>query len=86
MDPTETLTLKLPQSLAKALLLASRREQIGKSELVRRAIAAHLERGQRDAGARPSVLYRADDLVGCFDGGPKDLASNPRHLAGFGKV
>jgi Ribbon-helix-helix protein, copG family len=86
MVPTETLTLKLPESLAKALLRASQREQISKSELVRRVIAAHLGRSQRDVGALPSLLDRADDLVGCFDGGPKDLASNPRHLAGFGKV
>jgi hypothetical protein len=53
---------------------------------VRRVIAAHLGRSQRDVGALPSLLDRADDLVGCFGGGPKDLASNPRHLAGFGKV
>jgi hypothetical protein len=32
------------------------------------------------------ALDQADDLVGCFSGGPKDLASNPRHLVGFGKV
>jgi hypothetical protein len=86
MDATETLTLKLPQSLAEALLRASQREQISKSELVRRAVAAHLGRGQRNAGAEPSLLDRADDLVGCFSGGPRDLASNPRHMEGFGKV
>jgi hypothetical protein len=86
MQSSETLTLKLPQSLANALLHASQRQQISKSELVRRAIAAHLARGQRDAGAQPSLLDRADDLVGCFGGGPKHLASKPRHLQGFGKV
>ena len=86
MEATETLTLKLPQSLAKALLRASQREQISKSELVRRAVADHLGRSRRDAGAQPSLLDRADDLVGCFDGGPKDLASNLRHLRGLGKV
>lgn len=82
----ETLTLKLPQSLAKALLRASRRDRISKSELVRRPIVAHLAQNRRDAGVQRSLLDRADDLVGCFDGGPKDLASNPRHLQDFGKV
>lgn len=86
VNPTETLTVKLPQSLAKALLRASRRERISKSELVRRAVAAHLARSLRHAGVQPSLLDRAGDLVGCFDGGPKDLAANPRDLAGFGKV
>lgn len=86
LHTTETLTLKLPRSLADELLRASRREQISKSELVRRAVAAHLARNQRDVGTEPSLLEQADDLVGCFSGGPKDLASNPRHLQGFGKV
>jgi hypothetical protein len=35
---------------------------------------------------RPSsALDLAGDLVGCFSGGPADLASNPRHLDGFGQ-
>lgn len=33
----------------------------------------------------PSALDLAGDLVGCFSGGPADLASNPRHLDGFGQ-
>ena len=86
MDAIQTLTLKLPRSLADELLRASEREQISKSELVRRAVAAYLARGERAAGGQPSLLDQADDLVGCFSGGPKDLASNPRHLDGFGKV
>jgi hypothetical protein len=32
----------------------------------------------------PSALDLAGDLVGCFGGGSADLASNPRHLDGFG--
>jgi Ribbon-helix-helix protein, copG family len=86
MGPTETLTVELPQSLAKALLRASRRGRIGKSELVCRAVAAYLARSERDGDAQPSLLDRADDLVGCFDGGPKNLASDRRRLAGFGRM
>lgn len=33
----------------------------------------------------PRALDLAGDLVGCFSGGPADLASNPRHLDGFGQ-
>lgn len=33
-----------------------------------------------------SALDRADNLVGCLEGGPEDLASNPAHLDGFGKT
>jgi hypothetical protein len=31
-----------------------------------------------------TALDRAGDLVGCFEGGPHGLASNPEHLAGLG--
>lgn len=79
-----TLTVKMPQQLAAALDEISAREHLSKSELVRRAIENYL-RAQNTGGSRASVLDRAGDLVGCFKGGPKDLASNPRHLAGFGR-
>ena len=80
-----TLTIKLPHALDDAVATASAREHISKSALVRRALEAYL--AQR-ISATPfvSALDKAGDLVGCFEGGPKDLASNPAHLAGFGKV
>jgi hypothetical protein len=78
-----TLTIKIPPSLDSALAQASARAQVTKSELVRRAVAAYLAAGaQRNAGP-PSALELAGDLVGCFGGGPDDLASNPRHLDDF---
>jgi len=80
-----TLTLKIPPQLDEALAEASQRAQVSKSELVRRAVAAYLGQGQRGAKAA-SALDLAGDLVGCFEGGPADLASNPRHLDGFGQV
>ncbi len=82
-----TLTIKLPASLDEALAAASVRQQLSKSELVRRAIAAYME-GARAAGggkAAPSALAQAGDLVGCFAGGPADLSSNPRHMDDFGR-
>jgi hypothetical protein len=82
-----TLTLKLPASLDAALGAASQKAQITKSELVRRAVLAYLAPGGAIEGlsATPSALALAGDLVGCLSGGPKDLASNPRHLDGFGQ-
>ena len=34
-----------------------------------------------------SALARAEalGLVGCVDGGPGDLATNPRHMVGYGE-
>ncbi len=78
------LTIKIPSGLDDQLISASTRLQLSKSELVRRAIVAYLERPAASTAA-PSALALAGDLVGCFTGGPVDLASNPKHLEGFGR-
>lgn len=80
-----TLTIKLPASLDAELLDASQRSRLSKSELVRRAIVAYIAVGDQQPHAE-SALSMAGDLVGCFSGGPTDLASNPRHMDAFGKV
>lgn len=80
-----TLTIKLPSQLDGAIAAASAQEHISKSALVRRALESYL--AQRNAAAAPfvSALDKAGDLVGCLHGGPRDLASNPVHMAGFGE-
>lgn len=80
-----TLTIKIPEHLANELLAASAAEHVSKSALVRRALEAYLAQRKADTPF-VSALDRAGDLVGCFAGGPPDLASNPAHLADFGKV
>ena len=79
-----SLTIKLPAALERELALASQREHLTKSELVRRAVAAYVARPP-GIGPFVSALEQAGDLVGCFKGGPKDLASNPKHMAKFGQ-
>ncbi len=80
-----TLTIKIPPQLEQELVLASQREHLSKSELVRRALVAYVS--QRKAGIPTmSALEQAGDLVGCFSGSPSDLSSNPRHMDDFGHV
>lgn len=81
-----TLTLKISPALEKQLLEAAQRAHLSKSELVRRALAAYVTRPADGAKLFVSALDQAGDLAGCFEGGPSDLASNPRHLDGFGRV
>ncbi|MFT4268795.1 MAG: hypothetical protein QM586_16495 [Xenophilus sp.] len=80
-----TLTIKLPSQLESEIAAVSSHEHITKSALVRRALEAYLAQHKSKAPF-VSALDRAGDLVGCFEGGPADLASNPAHLDGFGKV
>lgn len=80
----DTLTIKIPSNLAREIVEASSAEHVSKSELVRRALETYLSQ-RHPALPRASALDRAGDLVGCFEG-PEDLASNPVHLEGFGKV
>lgn len=80
-----TLTIKIPSTLEAAIVSASVEAHLSKSELVRRAIETYL-RQRESASPFVSALDRAGDLVGCFSGGPDDLASNPAHLTEFGQV
>lgn len=80
-----TLTIKIPERLESEITAACAAEHVSKSALVRRAIEVYLAQRQSASAGAPSALERAGDLVGCFSGGPEDLASNPAHLAGFGK-
>lgn len=80
-----TLTIKIPPQLEQEIVLASEREHLSKSELVRRALVAYIS--QRNAAVPTrSALEQAGDLVGCFSGGPSDLSSNPLYLDDFGRV
>lgn len=81
-----TLTIKIPERLESEIAAASAAEHVSKSVLVRRALEAYLAQRKAAPAGPPSALERAGDLVGCFAGGPADLASNPAHLAEFGKT
>ena len=78
-----TLTVKIPPELEQAVDALAARTHQTRSELVRQALHAFVQQhGQPAAG---SLLDAVPDLVGCFSGGPADLASNPAHLAEFGQ-
>lgn len=78
----EAVTVKLPRSVAGRLRAVARRSGKPKSEIVREGIELRL-RSQAPLAAG-SVIDAAGDLLGCLDG-PRDLATNPRHLRGFGR-
>lgn len=76
------LSLKLPAALLVKLEAAAKRRRTTKSAVVREALEAHFANGRRRRKA--SVYDLAKDLCGVFDG-PRDLATNPRYMRGYGR-
>ena len=78
-----TVTLKMPQVLARRLTDAAKKRQTSRSALIRTAVLKYIDEDQPDS-TKPSAY----DLVREFSGtveGPCDLSSNPRHVQGYGK-
>ena len=73
------LTIKLPKHLDELVDRIARDRNVSRAEVVREALAAYVA---RPAG---SALALAGDLVGSLHGLPSDLATNPKHMKGFGK-
>ena len=82
------ISLKLTETLDAQLTEEAHRRRMSKSELVRRALTAFLqssEQGMEDSAPQSAADLLAD-LVGCCEGGPADLSSNPAYLSDFGAI
>jgi len=76
--PMRTVSFKLPEDLDDALSELARSRGASRSAVVREALEALAK------GKRRSVTALAGDLVGSVDG-PPDLATNRKHMSGYGK-
>ncbi len=77
-----TISLKVPQTLATKLEQAARQRGISKSAVIRDALEGYL---QAETVVNPaSALSRAADLAGVLSG-PEDLSANPDYLRNFGR-
>ncbi len=80
------LTCKLPSALDGRLADLANRRGVAKSVLVREAIEAKLTEEAASPRHRPANLLEAlGDSVGSITSGKRDLASNKKHLRGFGR-
>ena len=77
-DPMRTVSFKLPPELDQTLTELARRRRTSRSAVVREALEAVAHSEKR------SVTALAGDLVGSIKG-PRDLATNPKYMADFGK-
>ena len=73
----QTLTVKLPDTLAKDIAREAKKRRITKSEVVRERLAAK-------ADEQASLWDRMKHLVITDDDLPRDLSTNKKHLEGYG--
>jgi predicted transcriptional regulator len=78
-----TISLKLSDRLLKLLEQESRARRTTKSSVVRECLEATL--AARPEAGEASCYDLAQDLAGSVKGLPSDLATNPKHLEGFGQ-
>jgi predicted transcriptional regulator len=78
-----TISLKLPDRLLERLDVVARERGTTKSALVRECLEQSLDAQPAEAEATCYAL--ASDLAGSLKGLPRDLATNPRHMEGFGQ-
>ncbi len=75
-----TITCKIPDKISAHLEAIARQRRVPKSQIVREALAASF----RKSKPQLSAFDLMKDACGIVKGGPKDYASHPRHLKGFG--
>jgi hypothetical protein len=84
-----TLTIELTTDLAARLAAASERQKVSPAQIVQVALDKALREQaalpNETAPLQPSALDALHDLVGCFDSGVTDLATNPKYMEGFGQ-
>ena len=80
-----TLTLELNDSLATRLQSASAKRHIAPEQFVRETIERALQEGLELDENSPSLRELMGNAIGCMDSGIGDLATNPKHLEGFGQ-
>ncbi len=78
-----TISLKLPGELLELLEKEARSRRTTKSALIRESLEKALI--GRPTGDKASCYELASDLAGSVKGLPRDLATNPKHLEGFGQ-
>lgn len=79
----KTISLKLPERLLELLEKESRERHTTKSSMVRECLEKTL--AARPKGGEATCYDLARDLAGSVKGLPRDLATNPKYLAGFGR-
>lgn len=79
----QTISLKLPDDLLADLEREAKARRVTKSRVIRESLEAALRKGTSPVKVSCYDLTR--DLVGSIKGLPKDIATNPKYMEGFGE-
>ena len=80
----KTLSVKLPEPLAKWLIDEANSTRRSRSDLVREALELRRQGNGRTPKKRITMAKAMADLRGTVSG-PTDLSTNPKHFVDFGK-
>jgi hypothetical protein len=75
------LTLKLPPDMAHLLKVVAAKKGISKPKYALEV----LNRALKKERTRLSLYDLMKDSIGCFSSGKKDLSTNPKYMAGYGR-
>ena len=78
-----TITCRIPDKLDAELEAVAEKRKVPKSTVVREAIAANLQEQKKQCGLSAYDVMK--DACGIIKGGPRDLATNPKYMKGFGR-
>jgi metal-responsive CopG/Arc/MetJ family transcriptional regulator len=78
-----TVTLKMPDALARKLEIAAKQEHVSRSALVRCAVEKYLEEDLASS-SQPSAYALVEAFAGSVEG-PRDLSTHPGHMEGYGE-
>jgi predicted DNA-binding protein len=75
----KTLSIKVPASLSARVVKLAKSRKSTVSAVVREAIELYAPH------EGTSFADVAREFIGCLDGGPGDLSTNPKHMKGYGR-
>ena len=78
-----TVTVKLPVDIASSLVAEARAKRLPKSALIRDSLEKRYAKSK--SRAHPTYYDRIKHLAGSVKGLPTDLATNKKHMEGFGE-
>ena len=77
------ISVRVPQHLGQRLRQRSKLKGIPESELVREALERYLPASQKVQSAYDAAV--ALGVIGCAEGLPGDLSTNPKYMTAFGE-